>query len=177
MKRMAVLTILLVIASPLNLEAFNDHRPVGRVLDTVPPRDPPEQERDNGDHPHRSPKRPNSPRIPHPIHSRERPHPPGGRGRPLTVWPGTTTVVREIQPIIIIAPPSPGEPPPAPEPARIWVPPVMETQTEPGYWDYGIRKVWMGDHWRYEQDFDRPVWVPEKQVEVVRQEGYWKTAE
>jgi hypothetical protein len=177
MKRMAVLTILLVIASPLNLEAFNDHRPVGRVLDTVPPRDPPEQERDNGDRPHRSPKRPNSPRIPHPIHSRERPHPPGARGRPLTVWPGGTTVVREIQPIIIIAPPSPEEPPPAPEPGRIWVPPVMETQTEPGYWDYGIRKVWMGDHWRYEQDFDRPVWVPEKQVEVVRQEGYWKTAE
>jgi len=152
MKRMAVLTILMVIASPPNLMAFDDRRPVGRVLDTIPPRDPPGQQRDK---------------------PRHRP----GHGRPITVWPGSTTVVREIQPIVIITPPSPQEPPPAPEPEKVWVPPVMDTRTEPGYWDYGIRKVWMGDHWRYEQDFDQPTWVPEKQVDVVKQEGYWKIVE
>lgn len=179
MKKMAVLAIFLVIASPLHLEAFDDHRPVGRVLDTIPPRDPPEQEQDNGDrHPHGLPQRPNSSGTPHrPNHPADRPHHHPGRRRPLTVLPGSTTVIREIQPIIIVTPPSPKEPPPAPEPEQIWVPPVMGTRTEPGYWDYGIRKTWMGDHWRYEQDFDQPVWVPEKQAEYVKQEGYWKIAE
>jgi hypothetical protein len=33
----------------------------------------------------------------------------------------------------------------------------------------------MGDHWRYEQDHEERVWVPEAQVNVVKQEGYWKT--
>jgi hypothetical protein len=86
-------------------------------------------------------------------------------------------MVREIQPIIIVTQPPPQEPPPAPEPEKVWVPPVMGTRTEPGYRDYGIRKSWMGDHWRFEQNFDQPIWVPEKQVEVVKQEGYWKIVE
>ena len=53
----------------------------------------------------------------------------------------------------------------------------MGTRIEPGYWDYGIRKVWMGDHWRYEQDIDQPRWVPERMVEAVKEEGYWKILE
>jgi hypothetical protein len=35
----------------------------------------------------------------------------------------------------------------------------------------------MGDHWRYEQDFEERKWVPETQVTVVEQEGYWKIVE
>lgn len=79
--------------------------------------------------------------------------------------------------IVVVAPPVHQEPPPAPEPQKIWVPPVMGTRTEPGYWDYGIRKVWMGDHWRFEQDLNQRRWMPEKKIEVVKQEGYWKLVE
>jgi hypothetical protein len=92
------------------------------------------------------------------------------------VWPATTTVVKEAPTIVIVNPPPPAESPP-PEPQKIWVPPVMGIRTEPGYWDYGVKKRWMGDHWRYEQDVTRKTWVPEAQVEVVKQAGYWKLAE
>jgi len=96
--------------------------------------------------------------------------------RPRYVWPATTTVVKEVPTIVIVNPPPPAEPPP-PEPQKTWVPPVMGVRTEPGYWDYGVKKKWMGDHWRYEQDVTRKTWVPEAQVEYVKQAGYWKVAE
>jgi hypothetical protein len=35
----------------------------------------------------------------------------------------------------------------------------------------------MGDHWRFEQDYNQRKWVPERQVQVVKQEGYWKIVE
>ena len=92
-------------------------------------------------------------------------------------WSTTTTIVREIQPIVILNNPPPAEPIPAPEPQKVWVPPIMDTRTEPGYWDYGIKKVWMGDHWRYEQNVEERIWVPESQVAYVKQEGYWKFIE
>ena len=53
----------------------------------------------------------------------------------------------------------------------------MDVRTEPGYWDYGVKKMWMGDHWRYEQDVTQKKWVPASQVEYVKQAGYWKVAE
>ena len=67
--------------------------------------------------------------------------------------------------------------PDIPEPDKVWVPPVTETRTVPGYWDYAIKKTWMGDYWRFEQDLGDKTWVPESQVTVVTQEGYWKTVE
>ena len=119
----------------------------------------------------------------HPIHPGQKPGHPGhkpdrpGHHRPATVWPVTTAVERDPQTIIIMQTPPPEEPQPAPEPPKIWVPPVMDTRTEPGYWDYGVKKVWMGDHWRFEQDLDDRTWVPETQVTYVKQAGYWKFAE
>jgi len=102
-------------------------------------------------------------------------------GRPIHIrprygWPTTTTVVKEVPTIVIVNPPPPADPPP-PKPREIWVPPVMGVRTEPGYWDYGVKKKWMGDHWRYEQDVTQKTWVPAAQVEYVKQAGYWKLAE
>jgi len=120
---------------------------------------------------------PGSPGKPvHPIYPGYKPGKPG-RGRPGYGWPASTTVVREFQPIIIVNNPPPLVPAPAPEPEEVWVPPVMDTRTEPGYWDYGVKKVWMGDHWRYEQDHEERIWVPASQVRYVKQEGYWKPVE
>ena len=179
MKISVVLAMLLVIGSPACSLASRDHRPVGKVLDTVPPRNAPQRRSVDHRHDRHQPQGPgfsdDSDRRSHPA--KRFPHRPGQR-RPIHVWPsGTTSVVREIQPIVIVAPPMPEPPPSLPEPAKVWVPPVMDTRIEPGYWDYAIRKVWMGDHWRYEQDKDRPKWVPERRVEFVKQEGYWKVVD
>lgn len=100
-----------------------------------------------------------------------------GHDRRYDHRPVATTVVQEIQPIIVVSPPLPTQPPLPSEPEKVWVPPVTDTRTETGYWDYGIKKTWMGDHWRYEQDPEQRVWVPESQIEVVTQAGYWKIVE
>lgn len=89
-----------------------------------------------------------------------------------------TTVVNEIQPIVVVAPAAPAEPEvQLEEVKREWVPPVVETVTRPGHWDYAIKRSWMGDHWRYAQDFSEKTWVPAAQEQVVTQEGYWRTVE
>lgn len=84
-----------------------------------------------------------------------------------------TTVVKELQPIIVVTPAPPEKPPASPEIQYVWVPPVTEMRTEPGHWDYGIKKEWMGDHWRYSQDLAEKTWIPETRVEAVKQPGYW----
>lgn len=125
----------------------------------------------------RLPLHPGSPGNPvHPIYPGYHPGRPG-HGHPGYWWPVGTTVVQEVQPIIIVNNPPPVAPAPPPEPQNVWVPPVMDTRTEPGYWDYGVKKVWMGDHWRYEQDHAERIWVPSSQVSYVKQEGYWKPVE
>ena len=176
MKKLALIILLLFAGSPeLLAKRDRDVRPVGKVLDTVPldesrthsdPR-PGERFKPPGH-------RPGKPG--HPIYPGYRPPWPG-QGPLPSPWPATTTIVREVQPVIIVNTPPAADPPAPPEPQKVWVPPVMDTRVEPGYWDYGIRKVWMGDHWRYEQDFDRPTWVPEREVRYVRQEGYWSIVE
>jgi len=111
-----------------------------------------------------------------PGHKPGKPDRPPFHGRPHYWWPATTTVVKEVPTVIIVQPPPPAVPEP-PEPKEVWVPPVIGTRTEPGFWDYGVRKVWMGDHWRYEQDVTRKTWVPESQVQYVQQAGHWKMVE
>ena len=105
-----------------------------------------------------------------------KPNRPPFHGRPHYWWPTTTTVVKEVPTVIIVQPPPPAEPEPT-KPKEVWVPPITGTRTEPGYWDYGVRRVWMGDHWRYEQDVTSKTWVPESQVRYVQQAGYWKVVE
>ena len=115
----------------------------------------------------------------HPIypgHKPGKPNRPPFHGRPHYWWPATTTVVKEVPTVIIVQPPPPAAPEP-PKPKEIWVPPVLGLRTEPGYWDYGVKKIWMGDHWRYEQDVTSKTWVPESQVKYVQQAGYWKVVE
>lgn len=112
----------------------------------------------------------------HPIYPGHKPCKPG-HDRPRYWWPVSTTVTQEPPTIIIVNAPPAAEPPVPPEPEKIWVPPVMDTRTEPGYWDYGVKKIWMGDHWRYEQDFEEKTWRPESEVQYVKQAGYWTSAE
>lgn len=129
--------------------------------------------------PHRSSAKPGhrrqiaKPGFKGPHHGR---HKPPKHIHPRYWWPATTTVVKESPTIVIVNSPPPAAPPP-PEPQKIWVPPVIGVRTEPGYWDYGVKKIWMGDHWRYEQDVTRKTWVPASQVEVVKQAGHWELAE
>ena len=124
--------------------------------------------------PSRLPYHPKHPVKPvHPICPGKKPDKPGYH-RPIYWWPTTRTVVRETETIIIVSPPPPAESPAPSEPQKEWVPPVMDTRTEPGYWDYGVKKKWMGDHWRYEQDVENKIWVPASQVTYVKQAGYWK---
>ena len=191
MKKMALLSILFIFAGPMDLPAFSGHRPAIKPIGSDSPTYPFSQ--DMRSRLNRSARRPSDDmRSRHkrparlsvdpgsrvkPVHPTYPGYTPGkpGHGRPAYWWPANTIVVREVKPVIIVNDPPPAEPAPPPEPEEVWVPPVMDTRTEPGYWDYGIRKVWMGDHWRYEQDFDQPTWVPDTQVEYVKQEGYWKT--
>ncbi|WP_319407578.1 hypothetical protein [uncultured Desulfosarcina sp.] len=175
MKRLLFITLLFLIAGPQNSFAdrshFGTHDPVGvRSTANLPIQDL----RGRLKRPFRPPVHPGDPGKPvHPIYPGYKP----AHGRPVYWWPASITVVQEAPPIIIVNNPPPAAPAPLPEPEKVWVPPVMDTRTEPGYWDYGIRKVWMGDHWRYEQDHDERIWVPESQVNVVKQEGYWKTVD
>ena len=93
---------------------------------------------------------------------------------PRDPYPATqTTVVRELQPIIVVNPAPPEKPTASPEIQYVWIPPVTEMRTEPGHWDYGVKKEWMGDHWRYSQDLSEKTWIPETRVEAVKQPGYW----
>ncbi|MCB2147073.1 MAG: hypothetical protein KQI81_11405 [Deltaproteobacteria bacterium] len=175
MKRVLFITLLFLFAGPQNLFAdrsyYGRHDRTGaRPTINIPIQDL----RGRLERPSRLPVNPGYPGKPvHPIYPGYKP----GHGRPVYWWPAGSTVVREPPTIIIVNNPPPAAPAPPPEPEKMWVPPVMDTRTEPGYWDYGIRKIWMGDHWRYEQDLDERIWVPESQVKYVKQEGYWKTVE
>ena len=146
---------ILIVAAPGDLLAFHGHRPADKIQGpiSIGYASPPIQQR-----------------LPRPLHERMlnpgRPgkpahpsHPGGKPGRPGNGYQwfwrpvSTTTIVREVQPIIIVNTPAPAVAEPLPEPEKVWVPAVMETRTEPGYWDYSVKKRWMGDHWRFEQDF------------------------
>ncbi len=178
MNKIALLSILFLFVGPMELPAFRDHRPAVEPLGSGAPIYPLSRElRNRLKMPVRLTVDPVSSGKPfHPINADNKPVRPG-HGRPVYWGPAVTTVVKEIQPIIIVNLPLPAEPAAAPEPQKVWVPPIMDTRTEPGYWDYGVRKMWMGDHWRYEQDVADKTWVPDSQVEYVKQEGYWNFAE
>jgi hypothetical protein len=180
MKKIGILSMLILITIPSDLLAFRDHRSATNPRPGLSPTQPrtlqipsrrrmpiklPMDEWDPGRQVrkiHRGHK---------PIASDAKRH-----GRHRYRWPTTTTVVREVQPIIVVNNPPPAlAAPSAPtEPKKVWVPPVMDTRLQPGYWDYGIIKMWMGDHWRYEQNFEERTWVPASEVTYVKQEGYWK---
>lgn len=174
-KTITILTILLFLAVPVDLPAFSGHRTARQSLGSTPPAHPDSRAmRVRLRMPIRFPMdRGETGKPAHPIYPGHRP----GRGRPGCWYPVTATVVREVQPVIIVNNLPAAEPAPPPEPEKEWVPPVLGTRTEPGYWDYGIRQVWMGDHWRFEQDFEKKTWVPPSRVKFVRQQGYWKTVE
>lgn len=178
MNKIAILSILFIFAGPMDLSALRDHPPALKPIGSGPPIYPLSPEmRARLKMPMRMPVVPGSPGKPvHPIYPGDKPGKPG-HGHPRYWWPASTTTVRETQPVIIVNNPPPAAPAALPEPQKAWVPPLIDTRTEPGHWDYGIRKKWMGDHWRYEQDFEDRKWVPESQVEYVKQEGYWKFVE
>lgn len=193
MKRMFFILLMLIFAAPPVLWAGGrnadwDHRSGIRRSIHAPARESWSRHRRTAGRPLRNFRR----RRPSPVRLRRRPE-FSERHRRLTRrheeyrrarrrhhgywWPGRTVLVDEEQPIVIVNIPAPPEPPPAIEPQAVWVPAVMGTRTEAGYWDYAIKKVWKGDHWLFEQDFEKPRWVPPTTVEYVKQEGYWKIVE
>lgn len=177
MRRLQAVIILLFFATPMNGWALREHGPpagasgYGNVL-----------QRSNGVITERFRQAMGLPVVrqdslppAHRDNSGRRIHRPGHR-RPPWVWPVTSTVVRETRTIIIVAPPMEAPTPP-PKPRYEWVPPVMDTRTEPGYWDYGVNKIWMGDHWRFEQNVREKTWVPPAEVTTIKQAGYWKAVD
>jgi len=193
MKRILIFTLLFLLAGPQHLFADRTYHGMNHRIGARLHAHPQPQHMRNGfkrparrasrdmrsrfKRPARLPVHPGSPGKPvHPIYPGYKPGRPG-HGHPGYWWPTSTTVVRETQPIIIVVNPPPVVPAPPPQPEEVWVPPVMDTRTEPGYWDYGVKKVWMGNHWRYEQNHEERIWVPASEVRYVKQEGYWKPVE
>lgn len=183
MKKIVILLIMLLFAVPADLPAFRSHRPAVNRVGGAPPANPGIREiRARMKMPIRTSLYNRHAGKPvHPIYPGKKPGRPGhghpGKHPSRYWWPAGSTVVREVQPVIIVNNLPPEAPAPPPPPEKVWVPPVMGTRTEPGYWDHGIKKTWKGDHWRYEQDFEIRKWVPETQVTVVEQDGYWKIVE
>ncbi|HSO18399.1 MAG TPA: hypothetical protein VLT88_03015 [Desulfosarcina sp.] len=177
MKKTALMAILAVFAVPMDSWAYRDHGPLASSASGQAFYRPERSLRARLKMPVRFPMdRPHEVKPDHPIHPGHRPD-HRRRDRHRYAWPVTSTVVQEPPTIVIVNPPAAEAPAPPPEPQKVWVPPVMGTRTEPGYWDYGIKKVWMGDHWRFEQDLDDKTWVPDSQWTFVVQAGYWKFAE
>ncbi len=57
--------------------------------------------------------------------------------------------------------------------SRVWIPARKEKVWVPGYWSYGIRKVWREDHWRYETDPDARKWVDGYYDTQIVEPGYF----
>jgi len=179
-KPLIVVTALLLLHIPTNAPAFRYHRPESSRIGTLSSK-PMVTTATHG----RSARPYNSA---HRYHFAVKPgHRPGHpvnkpcirqRRRPMVWYPvAHTTVVREQSPVAVVRQPPVPEPARPPEPRKIWVPPVMDTRTVPGFWDYEITKTWMGDHWRFDQNLKEKKWVPEAVVQYVKQEGYWAFAE
>ena len=43
--------------------------------------------------------------------------------------------------------------------SEVWIPAKEERTWVPGFWSYGIRKTWRGDHWHYETNPNDKKWV------------------
>ncbi len=173
MKHLLLVTTLLFFVNPSNLAASQHYRrgpsPVGNVASHPAPHI-------RHARPFKAAVQPTcTPKPGRQARHRTRPGKPC-RGRPITWWPVAAPAAPEPEPVAIVFRPPP-EPAPAAEPEKEWVPPVLATRTEPGYWDHPIRKIWMGDHWRFVQDFEKRRWVPEAVVTYVKQAGHWKTAD
>jgi hypothetical protein len=175
-----LLMVLIVLTAPVQLAAF-DHAHRGTDATPVEPDAQPEEVISHAMRvrlglPVRLPLRPElREQIRRSRDARRIRHHPPGPGPVVS----TTTIVNEVRPIVVVTPPAAAEKTATPEPQaeREWVPPVVETVTQPGYWDYAIKRTWMGDHWRYEQDRAQKTWIPATQVRVVTQAGYWRTVE
>jgi len=177
MKPWILLTLLAMLITPLRLAAFEHGRPDGRTVDAREAGNPAgdvisHEMRVRLGLPIRVPLRPE---IREQIHRARHDRRHADRYPSYAPTIATTTVINEIRPVVVVSPPAETE---SPAPVkREWVPPLKETVTRPGYWDYAIKRTWMGDHWRYTQDLSKKTWVPATQVQVVTREGYWKIVE
>ena len=72
-------------------------------------------------------------------------------------------VIREV-PIFI----------PSPEPEKVWVPPVYETKIIKGHYINGIKETIEDGYRTFTDDPEQKIWVPEKEIQVVKTPGYYK---
>lgn len=63
----------------------------------------------------------------------------------------------------------------APEPERIWVPPVYEEKIVPGHYSSGF-KEWIDEkgYRNFTDDDSKRIWIPEHTIKTIKQEGYWR---
>ena len=54
-----------------------------------------------------------------------------------------------------------------------WIPAKKKEVWVPGYWSYGIRKVWREDHWHYETNLNEKQWVAGHYEMQVVEPGYF----
>lgn len=87
----------------------------------------------------------------------------GGSGSKETIIIKEKEVIREV-PIIV----------PSPEPEKVWVPPVYETKVVKGHYISGIKETVVDGYRMFTDDPEQKIWVPEKEIQVVKTPGYYK---
>jgi hypothetical protein len=91
---------------------------------------------------------------------------------------GVGTVYRDDSPPIVVVAPQPAPAQARREPqvktVRNWVPPEKSSVWVPERKSCGIKKKWMGDHWKFSTDTQNCRTVPGRMEMVVTRPGYFK---
>lgn len=82
---------------------------------------------------------------------------------PETVIIREREIIREV-PVIIQQP----------VPEKVWVPPVYETKIIKGHYIGGIKETIEDGYRTFSDDPEQNIWVPEKEIQVVKTPGYYK---
>jgi len=102
----------------------------------------------------------------------------GYGGGNVVIPRGTVDRYRDPAPTVVVVPqPAPAAPvdsEPSVKTVRTWVPAEKETVWVPESTECGIKKQWMGDHWKYATDFKNCQKVPGRMETVVTRPGYLK---
>ena len=61
-----------------------------------------------------------------------------------------------------------------PAPEKVWIPPVYETKIIEGHFIHGIKETIEDGFRTFTDDPGQSIWVPEKEIQVVKTPGYYK---
>lgn len=78
-------------------------------------------------------------------------------------------IIREVP--VIIQPPAPEK---LAAPERVWIPPVYEKKIIKGHFINGIKETIEDGYRTFIDDPEQNIWVPEKEIRVVKIPGYYK---